>query len=124
MRRLLVVIMLVVFHTSVLEVGVGLARDGAVHHETTATAVSHTTHGQDQPGEHGHETGEPDGTEDQGPDHRHGTSTDHCTHVHGPGLPPAALAALGVIEVGSSVHTAVSTPSNYVPVLFTHPPRA
>jgi len=124
MRRPLAILVLLALYASLFEVGVGLARDGAVHHESTATAVSHATQDQDQQGEHGHEADdEAPGTE-HGPDHEHGTSSDHCTHAHGAALTASTAPALVSVELPDFTPTVSSTPSDRPSVPLWHPPRA
>lgn len=123
MRRPLSILILLVFYASLFEVGVGLARDGAVHHESTATAVSHATQAQGQ-GEHGHETGEDSPDSEHGPDHQHGTSSDHCTHAHGSALTAATTWAPAAVELASLPATSFPTPSDRPSVPLWHPPRA
>ena len=62
----------------------GAVHDGAVHHESEASAAIHQTHGPN--GEHGHEDGAPPAQHHHGPHHQHGTASDHCTHIHGLGV--------------------------------------
>lgn len=81
-RRLLAFVVLFGYGATVAEAAFGAARDGRVHHESTAAAAIHevSTHG-----EHGHE--DPGAGAEHGPRHQHGTSGDHCTHVHGAAVP-------------------------------------
>ncbi|MEX2295623.1 MAG: hypothetical protein WD804_04810 [Gemmatimonadota bacterium] len=88
MRRALALVVLAALLGSKAEAVVGELRDGDVHHETTAKALAHQ---QDPHGAHAHDAvnagdeGGPvsDGSADGGQDHEHGSSSDHCTHVHG-----------------------------------------
>ena len=80
--------MLLAITFSSAETVMGLLRDGSVHHETMASAASHSVL---TGGEHGHEDGVPHGTE-----HQHGTPADHCTHQHGTFFTPRPL-GLGML---------------------------
>lgn len=80
LRRLTAALLLFSPSAWSLEAGLGMSREGNVHHESLATAMDHQSGAS---GEHGHEDG---GPVDHGPKHRHGTAADHCTHVHGIGL--------------------------------------
>ena len=76
----------------------GLLRDGSVHHESSAAAA---VHHETSRGDHGHEDS---GTgAKHGSGHQHGTSSDHCTHAHGVGLPAACdfdiLGGVRVVEL-------------------------
>lgn len=63
----------------------GVLRDGAVHHESVASAAVHheALH---LGGDHGHEriSSPTDSNDTSG--HSHGSSTDHCTHHHDTGV--------------------------------------
>ena len=74
-RRLIALLMLVTVAGSSVESVVGQLRDGAIHHESISDAAAHASVSH---GEHGHED-----ESSHGPDHQHGTPTDHCTHQHG-----------------------------------------
>lgn len=124
MRRALSVLILLVFYASLFEVGVGLARDGAVHHESSAVAASHATRGPDRQGEHGHETGDESPDTEHGPNHQHGTSSDHCTHAHGSALTVATASAPTPVELPGFPPATVPTPSDRSSVPLWHPPRA
>ncbi len=89
-RRSIALALLLGYSASSAEAAIGVLRDGAVHHESAAAAVIHQETHQ---GDHGHE--DPGAGAEHGSDHRHGTSSDHCTHVHGLGLPSAC----GVVEI-------------------------
>lgn len=119
-RASVAALLLMSFLASSFEAVAGLVRDGAVHHETVAEALSHSSDGT---GEHGHEAASEAPDEEHGPDHQHGAGADHCTHAHGTALAPAAVAAL-YAEVDVRATTPASAPSDYrAPPLF-HPPRA
>lgn len=79
---------------SSLEPIYGMSRDGTVHHESEASALSYQASTQV---ERGHEDpGLADGGEHQhGPQHQHGTGSDHCTHAHGIPLPSSVTPSLG-----------------------------
>jgi hypothetical protein len=84
LRRCAALALLVGYAASTAEATAGLVRDGSVHHESSAAA---TVHHETSRGDHGHEdsgTGAKHGSR-----HQHGTSSDHCTHAHGVGLPAA-----------------------------------
>lgn len=94
LRRLLSVLALSGFLLAgVFEPAFGLLRDGQVHHETAASASTHTS----TAGEHGHEDGGTQPGHPHGPSHQHGTSSDHCTHGHSVGLPSAQPIASSVV---------------------------
>lgn len=78
-RRVVALLMLLSVTFSNVETVNGALRDGEVHHEGAIEAASHA---QVATGDHGHEDHEPHGS-----DHQHGTSSDHCTHQHGPTIP-------------------------------------
>ena len=104
MRRALVLLVLVTLIGSRAEAVVGELRDGEVHHESTAEAFSHQ---QDPHGAHAHDAvnsgdeGLPDSAEstEAGQDHEHGTSSDHCTHVHGAAAISSAESAVPPVEM-------------------------
>ncbi len=83
-RSATAVLALLAFMITSTEAVLGMVRDGAVHHETVGEAMAHT--GPAESGQHGHaECDEPtSGTDDE--NHEHGTTSDHCTHVHTTGL--------------------------------------
>lgn len=74
-RRLIALFMLLSITFSSAETVIGVLRDGAIHHESSAEAGNHALRSL---GEHGHED-----SSSHGPDHKHGTPADHCTHQHG-----------------------------------------
>jgi len=120
LRRLLSVLALSGFLLAgVFEPAFGLLRDGQVHHETAASASTHTS----AAGEHGHEDGATQPGHPHAPSHQHGTSSDHCTHVHGIGLtstqPLSSSAVLVTIDQPFS-WTATSAP----PEADCPPPKA
>ena len=102
--------------TSASEALVGEVRDGETHHESAGAAA---THHDDMGlrGDHGHEdAGAPT---DHGPDHRHGTSADHCTHGHSVGVTaafslvvvPAPVAVLPFPDVGPHTDHWIQAPT-------------
>ena len=81
LQRLAALLMLLAITFSSAETVMGLLRDGAVHHESNATAAVHAVADH---GDHGHEDAAQVGAEhEHGPEHEHGTPSDHCTHQHG-----------------------------------------
>ena len=89
LRRAFCVVLLIAAPAWQLEAAAGMARDGAVHHESASAAA---THAGVSTGDHGHEDGLPPGQHRHGTQHQHGTLADHCSHAHG-------FAALSVFEV-------------------------
>lgn len=87
MRRIVALLMLVLSFGSMTESVAGVLRDGEVHHESVGAAAAHAAR---TAGEHGHEDATPSGNHDRhGPEHQHGTASDHCTHAHDVALPPS-----------------------------------
>ena len=121
LRPLMALALLASFATSSLEAVAGLVRDGEVHHESTATAAVHAV---ESTGEHGHEGAQEGFGEEHGPDHEHGTGSDHCTHAHGNALAPtpAAPAWAGPGVVIPTPPSRVPPGPDFRPLL--HPPRA
>lgn len=120
MRRLLALTLLILTSASSMEAVVGVMRDGEVHHENAAVAAAHA---QELSGDHGHEDGARSGEHRHGEDHEHGTSTDHCTHVHSVALltsspPPPA------VEIAEISFTESAFPRETVSDRFAQPPRA
>ena len=107
---------------SSLEPIYGMLRDGTVHHESEASALSHQTSTQV---EHGHEDPGLAAGEDHphGSRHQHGTGSDHCTHAHGIPLPSSVTPSLGT-WVTSPLYQALSelTPRDLTP--HAPPPKA
>ncbi len=123
MRRLrwINLLMLGLMAGSLVEPVYGSMRDGEVHHETLQSAVFHST---DALGDHGHEDSDVTvvRTHQHGPDHEHGTGSDHCTHQHGTlslvdfGRPPlAVLAAEPMLASRSQVPPSASVRSSFRP---------
>jgi hypothetical protein len=122
-RKLVSVLLLVLFQASSLEAVVGLARDGAVHHETVAQAAAHAELAEPGDAEHGHEAASEAPDAEHGPDHQHGTGADHCTHAHGTAL-FGPLSPLGFDAVLTPpAPTVMRTPSHCSAARFFHPPR-
>lgn len=106
---------------SLVEPVYGSMRDGDVHHEPLKAAAVHST----AAGDHGHEDAGSAGTatHEHGPEHEHGTGSDHCTHQHGtlslvefggPALPVLAiepmLAARSQVPPSASLQTSFRPP--------------
>ena len=106
---------------SAVEPGFGLLRDGAVHHESTTEATQHASLGH---GEHGDRRLAAEAPTTPSTEHEHGTSMDHCTHVHGPALqavlPTLAMSFRASIADDPLVETHGRSP---LEALF-HPPKA
>ena len=113
-RRFVGIALLILAPAFAVEPVYGVVRDGAVHHESAATAATHRDAGpQDR---HGHE--------DPVPTHQHGTPADHCTHAHGVACmeTPAALSFGSVL---SRFHRRDAVVHQGGPALDAfHPPRA
>jgi hypothetical protein len=78
--------LLALFTGSHIEPVVGVLRDGQVHHNSVTMAVLHQ-HGAPS-GERGCQDGAAGPQQSpRGPQHEHGTATDHCTHPHSVGIP-------------------------------------
>jgi hypothetical protein len=106
-----------------VEAGVGEARDGQVHHEDVTDATIHHD-GQGSTGDHGHEDESAESPTEHGRDHQHGTSVDHCTHVHAPVMGAAPTSVPQSLECGALVFaTVVAEQLAHFPVLI-EPPRA
>ena len=120
MRRLIALTLLVLTSASSMEAVAGVMRDGEVHHENPAVAAAHA---QTSPGDHGHEDAANSDEHRHDEGHEHGTSTDHCTHVHSVALlnsPPPQLA----VETAELFFTENVFPPEIVSEGFAHPPRA
>ena len=114
LRRFIGIALLILAPASAVEPVVGVVRDGAVHHESAATAATHRDAGSQ--GGHGHE--------DSVPTHQHGTPADHCTHAHGVACMETA-AALSFRSVLSRLHRRDAVVRQGGPALDAfHPPRA
>lgn len=121
-RTALAVALLFSLGLSSAEALVGELRDGEVHHEDVSTAVSHRDMAGGR-GDHGHEDASQPGQHEHGEKHQHGTSVDHCTHLHAVGL--AATISFGFeIRLGSfELPFITGYDENYVAALA-EPPRA
>ena len=122
-RRIVRPMALVILATvvvSALEPVAGLARDGAVHHETAAQAATHSGFAN---ADHAHESNGPGSPSDSDTDHEHGSNSDHCTHMHGIAHP--ALPSFDHFAAIIWLHDAGSRPvRSYVPTRGTPPPDA
>lgn len=85
MKKLVSLALLLTLFWANAESQFGVLRDGAVHHESVATAAVHheTLH---LNGDHGHERASSPTDSNGTPAHPHGSSTDHCTHHHDTGV--------------------------------------
>ena len=120
MRRIfaLVIVLWVAFWN--LEPLLGVARDGAVHHESTVEAVRHADAGS---GDHGHEDPGAD-DHDHAPGHTHGTGADHCTHHHGTAVPTTLQLVLFGSEIKLVDSESFHVTSSYARHLFRPPALA
>jgi hypothetical protein len=127
LRRTTALVLMLVTVASTLEVGAGLAMEGALHHESAARAVAHAEASAGPDEDHGHEDAQ--AKTDEGRDdsrdsrHGHGTGLDHCTHVHGMAVP----AHPDLTPSTSFVHAEQSEPTYHTTRVSTdlfHPPRA
>jgi hypothetical protein len=118
MRRLIAFCLVLLTAASNLEAVVGMLRDGEVHHEELSAASLHAT----PDGEHGHEDASSPAGHQHDENHEHGTSGDHCTHVHGMALIPTFAFA---VLMGEDVtqYAEVTQPHPIISRPFTHPPR-
>lgn len=120
LRRLVALLALVLMVGSIAEPALGVLRDGAVHHETTASAAVHA--GQSA-GDHGHEESPPFDHQ-HGRHHQHGTGADHCTHQHGLALLTDAPLPLNVVPSAENALVAeYLAPIGRHPLDLFHPPR-
>lgn len=118
-RRLIGFVLVLAVSAMQAESVFGALRDGQVHHESLAQALSHSLVSQ---GEHGHEDGPI--SHQHGSQHQHGTTADHCTHQHGASAPAAALAL--VYPPAQYVAPSLNPPAlagGTIAAPF-HPPRA
>ncbi len=101
----------------------GEMSDGDIHHENVAEAAVHHDALQLR-GDHGHEDSNSPTGQSQGPEHRHGTSADHCTHIHGTGLTSgAALVETNLLTTTTSFHH-LNAPTDRTASTPTQPPKA
>ena len=86
-KRLTATLMIFAWTLMSFESAWGELRDGDVHHESASEALQHRAASAGSL-EHGHaeDLGGAEQGEEQDGDHRHGSSSDHCTHVHGVAL--------------------------------------
>ena len=118
-RRAIALALLLGYSASTAEATVGVLRDGTVHHESEVAAVIHQETHQ---GDHGHE--DPGTGAEHGSEHRHGTSGDHCTHVHGIGLPSACAPAEIVTRDEATVESVPLAPAGNSLGSHFRPPKA
>lgn len=120
LHRLIAVSLLVLTSASNVEAVIGSLRDGEVHHEDLASALSHASAGGD---EHGHEDASEPSRHRHNDDHEHGTSSDHCTHQHG----IAVLPSFAFVILAPEGDIAYADPLLRHPLIsetLVHPPRA
>lgn len=101
----------------------GETRDGEIHHEDVAQAAVHhdALHLR---GNHGYEDSGSPTDRSHGPEHRHGTSADHCTHVHGIGLTSrATLVETSLLTTATSFEL-LNAPTDRNTPAPTQPPKA
>jgi hypothetical protein len=116
LSRLISLLMLLSITFSTAERVIGAIRDGEVHHESSSLAATHAVF---SAGEHGHED-----HSEHGPEHKHGTSADHCTHQHGTTVPVAKLAfAFRGGEISSAVVEEPVSPKDHLPDPSFRPPQ-
>jgi hypothetical protein len=120
MRRFVAALLLLAFHASSLEAVAGVVRDGSVHHESVTQAATHAAEGR---AEHGHEAVSDEPDEEHGPQHQHGTGSDHCTHAHGTALVGSVAGVALDAQLSWPTIVVAWSPSDFrAPPLF-HPPR-
>lgn len=121
-RRAIGSLIAVVTLGSSVESAASLVRDGAMHHETAAAAAAHLDAG--TRGHHGHEDGGPQSRpHSHNSQHQHGTTADHCTHMHGVGLvAPVQWSVAG--PVVQLLTEQSSSHSHRLPLPDVPPPRA
>ena len=119
LHRTTVLMLLVGFQASYFEAVTAALSDGDVHHETMVESVEHAA--SFAPG-HAEDGAESVGSHEHDSDHRHGTSADHCTHVHGTAVPGSAVFVVGSLPSTAPIQ-AVVTLEHYVPLPKTEPPR-
>jgi len=121
-RRVVGLALLILAPGFMVESAVGLARDGAIHHETVGAAIAH--HAAGPQGHHGHEDAGPSPRyPPHGQQHQHGTATDHCTHAHGVGL-ISAFAFRVEAPVSKAAEEDLATHLDQTPLTDIPPPRA
>ncbi len=117
---------LVIFAWTLMSVEsvVGELRDGDVHHESASAAAQHRAVSAGGLGhEHAEAPAEGGKGDEQDNNHRHGSSSDHCTHVHG-----VAMITMPVPPTPASVDHTWDWPSPpaiyFVPAeVLPHPPK-
>src|SRR5688572_13702768 len=119
LRRCLSLALFLGYSASTGEATIGPLRDGAVHHESPASAAAHQEASR---GDHGHE--DPGAGAEHGSDHQHGTSGDHCTHAHGMGLPSASAMVAIMIRDEATVEAVPLTPDGTTLRSHFRPPKA
>lgn len=117
--RHIALLLLIAYATATAETVVGAVRDGAVHHESTIAALVHqeTHHGDHGPEDSGLGA-------KHGPNHRHGTGADHCTHAHGVSLPTACAFEVPAGAVTETFEVPEPRPAGRAPDTDLRPPRA
>mgnify|MGYP001815947545 FL=1 len=117
LSRLLSFAILLVFAASSFESVAGVIRDGDVHPESPGTSV----HFQDIGSDHQHDEDVPEGTDHDS--HKHGTSGDHCTHLHALGIPSTHALEFANRQLELAETRALVRFGTFPTPLF-HPPRA
>ncbi|MGD2045400.1 MAG: hypothetical protein PVH96_04195 [Gemmatimonadota bacterium] len=117
-RRGLAFSILLAYAVSAAEAVVGVVRDGDVHHESALAAAVHRA---EHLPDHAFEQG---GHDAHGSDHGHGSSSDHCTHIHGVSLP--ALCQFELVGPTPAARKSMipAAPSQVVPTIRLRPPIA
>lgn len=118
LQRLTSLLLLLAVFAYSAEAVLGVLRDGEVHHETFAAAVSH---GGQHGGDHGHEDGPM--SHPHGPGHQHGTSLDHCTHHHTATVADAFALSFPPATAAELAHEAPHLLDRTLSAPF-HPPQA
>ena len=118
-HRATVILLLVGFQASTVEAAIALAGDGAVHHETSVEAAQHAG---SSALSHSEDAADESSDHDHGPTHRHGTSADHCTHVHGLGI-PAHWSPVAILMATERTSYPLPSPGDHVSTPNADPPR-
>lgn len=115
-RRCVATVALLGVGFATFEPVLGLTGDGAIHHDGAVEAAQHAN---SQHEENGHESG----SDERGPTHQHGSSVDHCSHIHGPAVTTHAPAFPGLMESrgGARLEPTLRDQANPDPLF--HPPR-
>ena len=83
-KRLTATLVIVGWALMSVESALGELRDGEVHHESASSAWQHRAgSGGGLDHRHMEDLGGAAQGDEHDDDHRHGSSSDHCTHVHG-----------------------------------------